>query len=303
MTKTDLLPLAREAMTALAVHYSPAMQQARDAAGMQQADWWPVFVLSYADQRPVSSAYIHQLTPYVSLAGLDQRLADAASRGLIQQTDNHAFRLTELGRRALHGALEAAWVVMAKLEPLPADDLRRLTDLLKQVVDASLAAPQPRDKRHLAVSRSVDPGDDAPLVARVDQYLTDLVLFRDDVHPAAWREYNVDGPAWEVFTLIWAGDATTLADLEDKLANRRHPPQLIAQALQDLGARGWVARHNGGYAVTDEGRRLRQEAEDETDRLFYAPWSTLGDAEIEELRGLLARLRDQAQPREAQRGG
>jgi hypothetical protein len=44
--------------------------------------------------------------------------------------------------------------------------------------------------------------------------------------------------------------------------------------------------------VTDRGAALRQQAEETTDRLFYAPWSCLSEAEIEDLRGLLTRLRD-----------
>lgn len=300
MTKTDLLPLAREAMAALEAHYIPAMQQARDAAGMQQADWGPLFLLSYATSRPVSSAYLLQLSPYMSLAGLERRLESAVSRGMIERTENRTFRLAEPGRRAFRGTLEAVWLALAKLEPLPVDDLRRLVDLLVRVVDASLAAPQPRDKRHLAASRGADPGVDAPIAARIDQLLTDLVLFRDDVHPAAWREYNVDGPTWEIFSLIWSGEAPTPEALAERLANRQHPPELIAQSIHDLVARGWVTREDDGYAATAEGRQLRQEAEDETDRLFYAPWDTLSDAEIEELRGLLVRLRDQARLRDTQ---
>jgi DNA-binding MarR family transcriptional regulator len=192
---------------------------------------------------------------------------------------------------------------MARIEPLPLDDQRRLLDLLKQVVEASVAAPQPRDKRHLAASRKVDPGEDAPPVARIDQYLTDLTLFRDDVHPAAWREYNINGPAWEVFSLIWEGEATTLAALAERLASRQHPPELIPQSIQDLIARGWIEQDRGAYVATEEGRALRQEAEDETDRLFYAPWACLSEAETAELRDLLERLRDGARALAAPNSG
>jgi Mn-dependent DtxR family transcriptional regulator len=300
MTKTELYPLAREAMEALAEHYGPAMQQVRDDAGMQQADWGPVFLLSYVDPRPETAAYLQRLTHYTSLPGLEARLEGAASRGLVEATPDRAYRLTDKGRRMLHDSLEAAWKVMADLEPIGRDEATRLAELLRRVVEDSLAAPEPQDKRHLLASRAVDPGDELPLVARIDQYLTDLALFRDDVHPAAWRAYNVDGAAWEIFTLIWSGEAATLEALTERLKNRAHPPSLIPQALQDLAAREWIARENGGYRATDEGKRLRQEAEDETDRLFYAPWAGLSDAEREELRDLLARLRDGARAAVAQ---
>jgi hypothetical protein len=153
-------------------------------------------------------------------------------------------------------------------------------------------APEPREKRYLTASRRLDPGEDAPIVARIDQYLTDLIMFRDDVHPAAWRRYNVNGPTWEIFTLIWNGEAHTLEELSQRLERRRHSPDLIPQSLQDLVARGWIAKENGGYHATDDGIRLRQEAEDETDRLFYAPWGRLSEAETADLRDLLTRLRE-----------
>jgi hypothetical protein len=303
MTKHDLLPLAREAMQALSEHYNEAMRQARDDAGMEQADWGLVFGVFHADPRPVSSAYLLQLSPYASLAGLEQRLAGAVSRGFVESTADRAVRLTSNGRQALMGSLEAAWAAMAKLEPMPSDDMRRLIDLLNRVVDASMAAPQPRDKRHVLASRKVDPGEDAPIVARLDQHLTDLVMFRDDVHPAAWREYNINGPAWEIFTLICEGEVATLETLTERLAHRQHPPELIPQSLQDLVARGWIDQDHGACVATEEGRALRREAEDETDRLFYAPWACLSDAEMAELRALLEQARDGARALVAQNTG
>jgi DNA-binding PadR family transcriptional regulator len=294
MTKTDLLPLAREAMAGLADHYSPAMRQVWDTAGLEPADWGTLFLLSYVDPQPETAAYIQQLSPYISVAEAEARLANAASRELAEALPDRTYRLTDKGRAAFHDSLVAAWAAMANVEPLPREQAARLAELLKRVVEASAGAPEPADKRHLLASRRVDPGQSASLAAWIDQYLTDLTMFRDDVHPAAWRRYNVDGPAWEIFTLIWNGEATTLEALTEILKRRGHAPDLIPQALRALAAREWIASQSGGYQATEEGNRLRREAEDETDRLFYAPWAVLSDHETEELQSLLVYLRDSA---------
>ncbi|MBK9715484.1 MAG: hypothetical protein IPO81_30005 [Kouleothrix sp.] len=294
MTTTDLLPLALETMAALAEHYNPAMQQVRDDVGLLPPDWGPVFTALGADPQPVTSAYLVEQAPYISLAAAEDRLAGAASRGFLEPAPGRAYRLSDRGRQMVRRSLDAAWERMAALEPIPQADLRRLAELLRRLVEASAAAPEPLDKRHLAASRTVDPGQDAPVVALIDQYLTDLVMFRDDVHPAAWRAYDVDGPAWEIFTMIWNGEATTAEALAQRLEGRRHTPDALAQALRGLSARGWIAEDGGAYRATEQGSRLREEAERETDRLFYAPWASLSEPETDELRGLLTRLRDES---------
>jgi hypothetical protein len=94
--------------------------------------------------------------------------------------------------------------------------------------------------------------------------------------------------------MIWRGEADTPAVLSEKLAARRLTTAGYTAAVQSLADRGWIAGQAGTYHMTDQGRTLRQQAEDETDRLFYAPWICLEDGEAQELRVLLTRLRDRA---------
>lgn len=44
------------------------------------------------------------------------------------------------------------------------------------------------------------------------------------------------------------------------------------------------------FHLTEAGRELRAQAERLTDEYFYAPWSVLSEAELEELYHLLSRL-------------
>ncbi|MDY7042442.1 MAG: MarR family winged helix-turn-helix transcriptional regulator, partial [Chloroflexota bacterium] len=144
-------------------------------------------------------------------------------------------------------------------------------------------------------SRWTDPGENASGAARTDQYLTDLYCFRDDAHLAAWRRHDVSGHIWEALTFLWRGDARTAEELAEKLPRRGHSVEAYTEALDDLAGRGWIEETPDGYQSTAQGRALRQEAEDATDRYFFAPWACLNDAEKIQLHTLLTRLRDNLQ--------
>jgi hypothetical protein len=68
--------------------------------------------------------------------------------------------------------------------------------------------------------------------------------------------------------------------------------EAIAQDALDLVERGWVQEEAGVYQVTQAGHRTRQEAEELTNRLFFAPWSCLNQAEIEDLSNWVVGLRN-----------
>jgi DNA-binding MarR family transcriptional regulator len=289
---TDLYPLAQEAMRAMALHYDPAMQQVIADAGLEGPGWRYLFLALGAEPRPLTVAHICRLAPYTSPRAIEARLANLASRELLVPVEGGAYRLAETGRRAVLDAVRAAHVQMATLAPLPADELRRLIDLLCRLVDSALGATEPAEKELLISSRLMDPGEDAPLTVRVDQYLTDLTLYRDDVHPAVWRRHEISGQAWEALTLIWRGEAESLETLTQKLENRGATQASYVAALQELIARGWIAEQVGTYRLTESGQAVRQEAEDATNRLFYAPWACLSEDESRELQSLLTRLRD-----------
>jgi DNA-binding PadR family transcriptional regulator len=296
MADNDLYQLALDTAQAFDPIYRTAMQQAIDEVGMEGPDWGLLFTALGYEPRPLSLARLCEVAPYTAAERLAGRLAGTASRGFLAPAGDGAYRITERGRQALMRTFTAVHSVLATFEPLPEGDMRRLAGLLRRVVEAATAAPEPRDKCYFSASRLTDPGADAPPVTQIDQYLTDLARwFRDDVHPAAWRPYEVSGPAWEALTLVWRGEADTPDALAQRLERRGHTAAIYADALHDLSARGWVAEQAGVYRITAEGQAVRQAAEDQTDRLFYAPWSCLSGAEAHELRSLMTRLRDALQ--------
>jgi hypothetical protein len=195
--------------------------------------------------------------------------------------------------------IETAYAAMAPLQPLPHADLERLAHLLQRLVEAAVAAPEPPGKWCLRMARHYDPGPDAAVMERLDQYLSDLAAYRDDSHLAAWRPYGVSGQAWEAFSLLWRGKVKTLDELCDKLARRGFDREEYAATLQHLVNREWIVRDGEEYTLTGRGRTLRETVEGMTDCYFYEPWRCLIEAEVDEFRDLLPRLRDALHPPEA----
>lgn len=294
MTIADLYPLTQDTLQALDLHYRPAMQQALAEAGLEGRDWGLLLLAQGVEPQPLSIARLHALRPYTKAEVLAKRMAEVAEQGFLALAEG-GYRLSESGRSALQGSFAAVHQVLSSFEPLPADDMRRLAELLQQLVDASAVAPAPADKSHLVASRKTDPGAAMSPAARIDQYLTDLNAFRDDAHGAAWESTGVDGPTWEALTMVWRSDANTAEALAEKLTGRGLEPAIYAAALRSLAERGWLVEQDGAYSMTEQGRAIRQQIEDETDRLFYEPWSRLDDGEAQELRVLLTQLGERAQ--------
>ncbi len=292
MDTASLWPIAQETLRTLGKHYGPEMDQV--AADLHLPEWygWLLAALTF-EPEPISATRLRIRFPYTSARTYDERLANVARRGflvLVTGTEDE-YRLTESGREALERVVGAAYTKMAMLQPLPSAELERLAALLLRVVKSCLTAPEPPGKWCITHSRRIDPGEGAPVVIRIDQYLSDLSAYRDDAHLAAWQPYHIEGHTWEAFTYLWREEAATLDDLCQKLKHRGHSQDEYKQAVEDLIERGWVAERAEKYLVTALGNEIRQTAEETTDRYFYAPWSCLNQGEIEDLRALLMGLR------------
>lgn len=288
----DFFPLVLEAMQAFDPYYRSGMQEANEAAGMQGHDWGILFYAVGTEPQALSPARLHALGPYISASGVEAPLTEAASRGFLAREKDGSYRLTEAGRHAFYRSFEAVHEQLASIEPLPAEKMNRITDLLYQAIETLHVSPKPADKSHFLCSRRTDPGFSAPAATRIDQYLTDLARFRDDAHQAAWQSYEITGPAWEILTVIWRDEANSREALGQRLERRNHDADTLTTSLQDLKDRGWIVEQDGRYQVTEEGRQLRQAAEDKTEELFTICCSGLSAEELGELKRLLAELRD-----------
>ena len=231
-------------------------------------------------------------TPYANPKAFEQQMDEAVGRGWLEAVAESQYKLTVKGKEVVERLFALADDEFAGLESLPDADLKRIVALLHKVVKKAQELPEPAEKWALSWGSKFDRGPSAPLMVQVRRRLIDLLAYRDDVHVAAWQPYGVGGQAWEALTFVWRGEASTAAELAEKLPYRNYDEDAYAAVLQDLASRGWIAAEDGRYAVTEKGKSLRQEAEEATDRYFDAAWIALDEAEMGELKGLLGRLAD-----------
>lgn len=290
----EMWPLALQALQALGSHYRLPMEQMIAKLGLPEWCTGILFPALSFEPQAVTAQKMHVRGAYTAEALFARRLQEAAQLGLVQEEENQAgaYRLTPYGREAAVKIIQAAYDCMRQLQPLPATELEQLAGLLYRLVDACLKAPSPPGKWCIQLSRRLDTGEDAHVVIRIDQYLSDLSAYRDDAHLAAWQPHRCSGQAWEALTLLWRGEAATLDEVFGKLERRGFSREEYRQALDDLILRGWVQADEDRYSLTPLGGQIRQTAEEVTDEYFYAPWRELGKTDLQNLRGLLIRLRE-----------
>jgi hypothetical protein len=291
----DLWKTLLDAFLALDAYSGPAMQAAARQAGLPEGEWrsWLITALLF-DPQPISPARLRIRSPYTSPRLYSERMGRAVRQGFLVALGNHdeEYTLTEPGRQAAEEVVGALVLAIASLQPLPPADIDRLVGYLGELVQASLASPEPPGKFCLHLSRNLDPGTGAAPLVRLDQYGSDIAAYRDDAHLASWQPLAVEGHAWEAFTVIWNGDGDSLENLVKKLEPRRgYNREEYALALEDLEHRGWIIESGRKYSLTNSGLLVRQTAEKTTDAYFYAPWTVLGHEETQDLRQLLVRFK------------
>jgi len=288
----QLWSLAQEAMRAFEPFYREVMRKAIEDSGVPD-DWFGLSLVRGSEPVPFAVERYHALSPYTARERQVETLGKLAQLGLLERVGEEAYRLTEPGREMVQTIFCTAHHALGAAEPLPAGEMAELNRLLRRLVEATLEAPEPEEKWAIAYSRWTDPGEDAPPSALTDQYLTDLIRFRDDAHLAAWKPYGVSGNAWEALTFVWRGEAGTAEDLVEKLPYRSRTVEDYREALHDLVARAWIVEESGTYSLTEAGTQVREDAEEATNRLFFAPWACLDRSETARLRELLTRMRDE----------
>ncbi len=290
----SLWTLATETLRAIEPFYREAMAGAIQESGAP-TNWILLRLACACDPQPITVERLQAGNSYGSPKRFAERLEQLAQAELLERVGEDAYRLTDQGRAAVKSIFDAAQAKIAPLDLLPAADMAQLNGLLYRVVEAMLAAPEPADKWSLRSSRWTDPGPDAPPFVKLDQYLTDLSSYRDDAHPAAWQPYGASGQAWEALTFIWRDQADTPEKLAELLPFRQYTAADYEAALRDLAARGWVVEESGRYKLTNQGRRIREEAEATTDRYFFAGWNALSEAELAQVHVLLTRAHEALQ--------
>ncbi len=273
-------------MQAFAPLYQQEMRAKIEEAGLLN-HWYALALARGAAPEPLTLQHYRKLFPYNHPDLLAERLDSLARQKWLKPVREDGYQLSRKGRRIIEELFRSAQKRIGAVDLLTQERMTRYAQLLEQVVHAALSAEQPEDKWGLRLSRWADPGKSAPPAVRIEQFLTDLVRFRDDVHTACWSKYPVSAQAFEAFTLVCRQEADTPESLVEALGHRGYSAKDYTQALIKLAAINWVEQTLKGFQATETGMRIRADIENETDQLYALPLLCLREDEIVELtRGL-----------------
>jgi hypothetical protein len=297
------LPARDELLQALYAHYQQAVQDTMAAEGLEGWDLNLAQVAYTGGDAPIQPADGQRHIPYSDASFFAERLAGAAERGFFEAAED-GYRLSEHGRAVverLQGAIVGA-LAAVPVDPATAETVTgHLQTQIAGCLDCDFDIP------NLRYSRRFDPGADAPVLQRLRRALNDLNAFRDDAHVAAFRALDVPAHEWEAFSHVWGeqvwGDpVNTVDEVADKLGFRGHGKDVYREALESAVGRGWLAHEGKRYVVTEEGRRMREAAEADTNARYFAGWRLEEDEAAElkrEIDALAKQLRASAPQPEA----
>lgn len=233
-------------------------------------------VASEIDALPIGYAELRAnlFNPYNIVVPILDRLPRLVKLGLLEQTGD-AYSLTPAGRGLLTRVEHSANDYAAGRMRLPNGELQQLAAALYAISEQLRQAPEPENKAHqerIARLRRFDDRD-APAV-QLEYALYGLWMARDDAHNAAWRAAGFRGPPFDLLSRVWAGDASTVEGLVE-LTRDSLRPEDIAALLDELERAGYIVVTLPDVALTGHGREVRAAIEQETDRVYFAPWPDL----------------------------
>ena len=266
------------------------MDSAALSMGLQPSDGFLVIIPAYLfEPDPISAARLRKRIPYNSPVYYEEHLAAVKDAGFLEEVPEGGYILNQRGHEVFRKIMNAAYQQMEQLSPLLPIKLDELRCLLAKLVQASILSPEPICKWGILHSRRLDPGRGSSPIIAIDQYLSDLSSYRDDVHLAAWSAYSIGAHAWDILGIVWQGTASSFANIIELVRKRRWTESETQTAIDELVEKGWIT--NGEKLnITDRGQQVREDAEELTDKLFFSPWDTLTDMEYNHMCEWLAQL-------------
>ena len=252
--------------------------------------WVPAVSMFAPDTFTV--AEFMRIFPY-GLARLNKdRLAIGVQSGYLTTDDQDGYCATESGKNVTRLVTEAFDQAIASVQFLSDESFLPLVGHLYKLVEATFATAKPTAGFLFSGKRNMRPLRMEGLPHQLEQYISELAGYRDDMYVATWSAHGVEGHTWEVLDRLSQSDALTFDELHEKTSGRGVTREVHAADVQELARRGWTEESSGKIQITSAGKQVRAEVEAETERLFFAPWSCLNESELEELASLASQLRD-----------
>lgn len=216
-------------------------------------------------------------------------------KGWIEPIHDDKYHVTVRAQEAAQQIIDAGDVHLLPFESFTDIDLYRLESLLKQIIIANSEAPEPPEKWAI-LKRFRVADEDTSLIVQIREHLMDLYAYRDDSHlSAAHPHFGQAGIVWSVLGSLWQNGTVTAEQLTETMSFRGYEATDYSVALQAAVQIGWAEQADGlgTFQITQKGRELREHVEQLTNEYFYAPWSVLTDAQLDELYDMLLKLREQ----------
>jgi DNA-binding MarR family transcriptional regulator len=297
------MDLSRKIVEGIAPRTNPEIEKfIEETEGMEGPDLGFLQIGLAISPEPLKAQNFIQRGPYANPSIYKRQMDESVERGWLDQDGEGEYKLSEKGQGTVQRFMKMGNQLFSDISALPDEENRRIADLLAKLVDTAYKLPQPAAKPIMEVGVRLNPGADAAPMLRVRRHLTDLNYYREDVHIAAWQPfYGVDGRVFETLTNLWREQAATPAELAEQLSEYRgYDEDDYTAAFEELVAHGWAAKKNSIYTITEDGIKIRQEAEDRTDEYFARPFSALSELEMEALKGLLEKLAEAVKPPETE---
>jgi DNA-binding MarR family transcriptional regulator len=230
------------------------------------------------DRKGVTLPELQASDPYFVVDRFSRPIAELKERGFASESSEGLLSLSVIGQAAVERLQAASTAYVAGRVVLPIENTERLANELRRAADAIAADPwfAPFPGRHLAGYRALARyGDHAAPMVSIEQAIMELWGARDDAFTATWRAEDMEGPPLDVLSHIWSG-LNTLDEITQALKLKQTPGD-IESSLAWLVEREYVERDgdlrpSSFVSLTPKGVMVREDIENETDRLYFAPW-------------------------------
>jgi len=282
MDLKELYPAFKTASEAMADIYDPVFAEYAEKFHISRQEICILTAAPTFEPHPVSPDILNIRSPYTSPDLYSSALKSLAATGYLNCVGEDQFRITQCGLDALKETLHAVYTSLAGTQSLSMTKTMDLASRLKELADACLKEPDPPGIWCIQHVRRMDPGPGSPMMVRIDQFLSELVAFHEDAHLAAWRDYDCDGHAWDILTLLWIEREGSVEGINRALQRRGHSIAHTSAAIDHLIHKEWIKKSNHRVQITPLGNELRHAAELATERFFLEPFRNFSGVELEQ---------------------
>ncbi len=290
----------RKLRPALGQFTNPMAQDFMEKAiSLKSSDLYLIEVAAFYAPQPIGVAHIFKRGPYANPEMHKKRLISGVERGWLTQTSDGSYISSDMGIETYKKFTQAYEKELTGVATLSDKTLESIQSVLTSVVKAAHDTKEVMDKPALEMSLKETLGEDAVAIQRIELLTGNLLSYRDDAHVASWSPHQLNGITWESFSDIWGGRAFSAAEIAEKRPYRGYSEEDYVSSLGELKSRGWIIERDdkkGKYNLTENGRHVREQAEDLTNKYYDVAWANLNAADEEKLKDLFQQLLDKHDP-------